>query len=208
MFPKPIQEIVARLSSLPSIGPRQASRLAFYLLKRPAHELQSIAKAILALQQDINLCGRCFYVSERKDKLCEICADTSRDRSVVCVVEKETDAATIEKTGAYKGLYHILGGMISNLSPESHKKLRVNELFKRVKEKRETERPVKEVILAFNPTPEGDMTALYLEKELRASGAKITRLGRGLPNGADMEFADEETLGEALASRKSLKYTP
>lgn len=205
MFPKPIQEVAARLSSLPSIGPRQASRLAFYLLKRPAHELQSIANAIMALQQNINLCNWCFYVSERKDKLCEVCADANRDRSVVCVVEKETDAATIEKTGAYKGLYHILGGMISKLSPESHKKLRVNELFKRVKESRETERPIKEVIFAFNPTPEGDMTALYLEKVLRTSGAKITRLGRGLPNGADMEFADEETLGEALASRKELK---
>ena len=205
MYPNPIQEFIARFASLPSIGPRQASRLAFHLLKKSTGELQDYANVILALHQDLNVCAECFYVSGGKDKNCEICNDPERDQSVICVVEKETDAAAIEKTGRFKGLYHILGGTISKLEPESYKKLRVKELFERIKTSQKEKTPVKEAILALNPTPEGDMTALYLERVLKATGVKITRLGRGLPSGADMEFADEETLGEALDSRKEMK---
>ncbi|KKU39847.1 MAG: Recombination protein RecR [Candidatus Azambacteria bacterium GW2011_GWD2_46_48] len=181
---------------MPSIGPRQASRLAFHLLKKSTGELQDYANVILALHQDLNVCAECFYVSGGKDKNCEICNDPERDQSVICVVEKETDTAAIEKTGRFKGLYHILGGTISKLEPESYKKLRVKELFERIKTSQKEKTPVKEAILALNPT---------LERVLKATGVKITRLGRGLPSGADMEFADEETLGEALDSRKEMK---
>ena len=205
MYPNPIQEFIARFASLPSIGPRQASRLAFHLLKKSTGELQGYANVILALHENLNVCAECFYVSGGKDKNCEICNDPERDQSVICVVEKETDAVAIEKTGRFKGLYHILGGTISKLEPESYKKLRVKELFERIKTSQKDKTPVKEAILALNPTPEGDMMALYLERVLKATGVKITRLGRGLPSGADMEFADEETLGEALDSRKEMK---
>lgn len=205
MYPKPIKDFITQFASLPSIGPRQASRLAFHLLKKPASEIQELAKVILALHENMNICGTCFNVSENADKTCRTCSDSSRNQNIICVIEKENDAAAIEKTGRFNGLYHILGGTISKIDPDSHKHLHINELFKRIKTSQTTANPVKEVIIALNPTPEGDMTAMYLERTLKANEIKITRLGRGLPNGADVEFADEDTLGEAIDARKEIK---
>ena len=199
-LPKPIEEFVKLFSSFPSIGQRQATRLAFYLVNQKKEKIKETIKAIEALEKEISICKECFlpfYNPKGKEKLCPICSDPRRKKDIICVVEKETDLLTIENSHQYNGLYHILGGVISPTDPESYKKLKVKSLLVRIKKNK-----VKEIIIATNPTTAGDLTAMYLEKVLKEAGVKISRLGRGLPTGGEIEFADPETIASALKRRE------
>jgi recombination protein RecR len=193
MYPLPIEKLINLFSKFPTVGPRTAARFVFYLMKLPIEESNTLIESIVELKTKIKFCSFCFKPSE--NDLCDICSDPSRDKSLLCIVEKETDLETIEKTKKYKGLYFILGGTVSKLREEDIEKLRVRELREMIKN-------FKEVIIAINPTTEGEATALYLERLLKPLNIKITRLGRGLPIGGELEYADEETLSSALDNRK------
>jgi recombination protein RecR len=196
MYPPSIQKLIELFSKFPTVGPRTAARFVFYLLGLKKEEAEGLTSAISRLK-NVKLCKLCFKSFEAGGELCEICQNPGRDRSLLCVVEKETDLITIEKTKKYKGLFFIFGGTVPVLKKEDVKKLRTDELLARAKKPE-----VKEIIIAVNPTTEGEATMLYLERLLRPLGKKITRLARGLPIGAELEYADEETLGSALEGRK------
>jgi recombination protein RecR len=197
MYPKSIQKLIDLFSKFPTVGPRTAARFVFYLLKMEKVEVENLVSSISELKNKIKICKFCFNPFQDEGEVCEICQNPNRDRSLLCIVEKESDLVSIEKTKKYNGLYFILGGTVSTLKREDIKKLRGEELLERVKKSE-----VKEVIIAINPTTEGEATALYLERLLKPLNKKITRLGRGLPVGGELEYADEETLGDALEGRK------
>ena len=197
-----IQKLIEKFSKFPTIGPRTAARFVFYLMKLPKEEIEELIKSISELREKVKLCSFCFKPFEPSPgnpELCEICSNPNRDKSLLCVVEKETDLETIEKTKKYQGLYFILGGTVSKLKKTDIKNLRTEELLERAKKPE-----IKEIIIAINPTPEGEATALYLERLLKnlPAGRRITRLGRGLPVGGELEYADPETLSSALEGRK------
>ena len=194
--PAPLARLVAELSRLPGIGRRTAQRLAFHLLRAPDEEAAALADAIREVKEKVGLCEECFNLSE--GPICRICADTSRDRSIVCVVEEPADVIPVERTHEYRGLYHVLGGALSPIDGIDAEDLKIAELLSRV-EKGE----VREVVLATNPTTTGEATALHIAEGLRGT-VTVTRLASGLPVGADLEHADEVTLGKALAGRRSL----
>jgi len=204
MYSKTVQKLIDLFSKLPGVGPRTAARFVFYLLGRDKREIDEFIFTISKLKDKIKLCQFCFNPFEGEGNLCQICSDPLRDKSLICVVEKEQDLDTIEKTKRYKGYYFILGGTVSRLKKEEIEKLRIKELISRIKspEKFEIKGNFKEIILALNPTTEGQATALYLERKLKDFDKKISRLGRGLPIGAELEYADEETLSSALESRR------
>jgi recombination protein RecR len=193
-----IQKLINLFSKFPTIGPRTASRFVFYLLGLTEREIKELTSAILKLKEKVYLCKLCYKSFEpstssgqkAEGELCEICQDPRRDKSLICLVEKETDLISIEKTRKYQGLYFILGG-------EELKKIRTQEFLERVKNPE-----IKEIIIALNPITEGESFALYLERTLKPLGKKTTRLGRGLPFGGELEYADEETLSSALEGRK------
>jgi recombination protein RecR len=193
MYPKSFKKLIDNLSSLPSVGPKMAERLVLYLFKQEKIKLQEFSENLLAIQ-NLKTCRRCFNISE--DDLCEICKNVKRDQKTICVVEDPLDVIAIEKTKKYSGLYHILGGTL-NIIKNAGNNLKINELKERIK-KEGTE----EIILALNPSTEGDATALYLIKTLEKDNVKITRLARGLSTGGDIEYADELTLGSAILNRK------
>ena len=202
MYPKSIQKLIELFRKFPTIGPRTASRFVFYLLKLPSSEVVQLLAAIQQLKQLVKLCAWCFDPFEVKEDeantgLCSICRDPSRDKTLLCVVEKESDLEALEKTKSYTGLYFILGGNVGQLKKEDLQNIRVEELKARLK----AQNP-KEVILATNLTTEGETTALYLERVLQPLGVEIKRLGRGLPIGSELEYADEETLRQARAARR------
>jgi len=206
MYPKPIKNFIDKFSRLPSIGPRQAARLAFWLLNGEKNIREDLKKALENLDREIKTCQSCYFAIENNgDNKCHFCDNPSRDHKTICVVEKETDLATIEKSGGYKGLYHVLGGLFSALDTAIPKNLKIPELINRIESKKGGDKKVEEVILALSPTHEGDLTAHYLERLLKPLKVKITRLGRGLPYGSDVEFADAQTLAGALESRKEIK---
>ena len=195
MFPKPIQNLIDEFSKLPGIGPKAAERIVFYLLEKPKEKTKKLIKAIIEVKTKIEICQQCFNISE--NKLCQICSDPKRDKSIICVIEDALDIIPLEKTGQFKGLYHILGGTIAPNEGITPEKLYIKELVIRIKKEK-----IKEVIIATNPTTEGETTALYLVRLLKPLNIKITRLGRGLPTGADLEYADETTLSSALLGRR------
>ena len=197
MYPKTIQKLIEIFSKFPTVGQRTATRFVFYLIKRDKKEIEELSRAILDLKEKVKFCKNCFKPFEGEGEVCEICSDKTRDRSLLCIVEKETDLEAIEKTKKYKGLYFVLGGPVSAIKKEELKKLRIKELEERVKDKK-----IKEIIIATSLTTEGEALALFLERKLKNSGKKITRLGKGLPTGGELEYADEETLGAAFESRK------
>lgn len=210
MFPKPVQQLIDLLAKLPGIGPRQAARFAFFLLKDQSELTDQLADALKSVTSKIQLCAQCFRLIESAPeiahKLCEYCRDQRRDQMLITVVEKESDMLNLEKTGVYNGTYHVLGGVISPLDSESPKKLHLRELHDRVKNLLE-QRETCEVVLGTNPTTEGDTTALYLERILsplknRYEKFKLSRLARGLSLGSELEYADEITLRNALVNRK------
>ncbi len=194
-YPKAFQALIAHFSALPSVGPKMAERIVLYLFKQDADKLEHFAESLEELPR-LKSCTRCFHIAE--DELCGICADTRRDQSALCVVEEPLDVIAIERVGIYHGLYHVLGGVLESGKNDNSSNLRINELLHRVED------GVTEVILATNPTTEGDLTALYLKKKLEPYQVKITRIGRGLSTGGDIEYADELTLTSALTNRKEL----
>lgn len=194
---KPITRVVDELSRLPGIGPKTAQRLTYFLLRAPAEQAESLAEAVLELKRNVVLCAHCFNISDRSP--CEICSNPDRDTSRICVVEEPLDVVALERTGQYKGSYHVLHGAISPIEGIGPDELKIRELLHRIGS---TE--VEEVILATNPNLEGDATAMYLTRLLQPFGITVTRLARGLPVGGDLEYADEITLSNALAGRSQV----
>jgi recombination protein RecR len=194
--PAPLGRLVAELARLPGIGQRTAQRLAFHLLRVEDDEANALATAIREVKERVGLCEVCFNLAE--GPRCRICSDSSRDGSVICVVEEPSDVIPIERTHEFKGLYHVLGGALSPIDGIDAEDLRIAELLRRVEEGE-----IDEVLLATNPTTTGEATALHIADELRGR-ARVTRLASGLPVGADLEHADEVTLSKALAGRRSL----
>lgn len=198
MYPKTIQKLIEVFSKFPGVGPRTATRFAFYLVKENKENLEEIAKLILDLKEKIRFCSLCFKPFEGEEELCEICSNKERDKSLICIVEKEVDLEMIEKIKKYRGLYFILGGPIGSVKKDELKKIKIGELEKRLEE----DKKIKEIIIATNSTTEGEALSLLLERRLKKFNIKITRLGRGLPTGGELEYADEETLLAAFEGRK------
>ena len=197
MYEGPIQDLVDQLNRLPGIGPKSAQRLAFHIVKAASQDAKQLAEAIVQAKERVRFCRECFGVSE--GELCRFCADPTRDAAVVCVVEEPKDVSALERTGAIKGRYHVLGGAISPMQGIGPDDLRVQELLDRV-----GRNGVGEVILATNPNLEGNATAMYVAGLLKPLGVKVTRLASGLPVGGDLEYADEVTLGQALEGRREM----
>lgn len=193
----PVQALINEFSKLPTIGPKTAARLVFYLLNRPRNEAQSLAEAILSVKDRVQLCSNCFSITE--DDPCPICSDEQRDGTMICVVAEAKDIFALERTGAYKGRYHVLGGLISPMDGIGPAQLRVKELVDRMGR----ENPG-EIILATNPNAEGEATALYLSRLLTPLTSSVTRLAYGLPIGGDLDYADEVTLAKAIEGRRTL----
>lgn len=193
----PVAALINEFSKLPTVGPKTAARLVFYLLNRPRNEAQSLAEAILAVKDHVRFCSICFSLTENDP--CELCTDERRDASIICVVAEAKDVYAIERTGAYRGRYHVLGGLISPMDGIGPAQLRVKELVERIGR----ESP-KEIIIATNPNAEGEATALYLSRLLQPLGVSVTRLAYGLPIGGDLDYADEITLAKALEGRREL----
>lgn len=202
-LPKPIRNLIESFEKLPGIGGKTAARLTLYLLHVPQEQLEEFAFSLTKLKKDTVLCSTCYNVADTDP--CPVCTDTQRDKGTICVVEQPLDALAIEKGGYYKGVYHVLHGVISPLDNIGPDELYIKQLLERVKE-RESER-VKEIILAMNPNMEGEATAMYLARRVKSEGGsvkeiKITRLGQGLPTGGDLEYADEVTLARAMEGRR------
>ena len=195
MFPKSFKKLIENFSALPSVGPKMAERLVLYLFKQDKEKLKDFSDNLLAIQ-NLKTCRKCFNIAE--GDLCDICHDKHRDSKIICVVEEPLDIISIERTGAFKGLYHVLGGVVFGNTTTS---IKINELVARVKNE-----GISEIIFATNPTTEGDATALYLKKQLAPfPDLTITRLARGLATGGDIEYADEITLNSALTNRREMK---
>jgi len=195
-YPKAFQSLISHFSSLPSVGPKMAERIVLYLFKQDAGKLENFAESLEELPR-LKSCTRCFHIAE--SELCNICTDARREQKVLCVVEEPLDVIAIERIDIYHGLYHVLGGVLESGKTDNSANLRITELLHRVEED-----GIQEVILATNPTTEGDLTALYLKKKLESYKVKITRIARGLSTGGDIEYADELTLTSALTNRKEL----
>jgi len=193
-YPKTISDLIDNLKKLPGIGPKSATRLAFYIIKMSHQDIDSIAKAFLAVKDRIKLCEKCFNLCETSP--CGICMDERRKQDVICVVETPQDLYTIEKSGIYDGLYHVLHGSISPLEGIGPDKLKIRELLNRVKRGK-----IKEMILATNPNMEGEATSMYIARFLKPFDINITRIARGLPIGSDIEYADEMTISKAIEGR-------
>jgi len=192
-----LSRLIGELLKLPGIGPKTAQRLAFYLLKASREEVFALSQAIVDVKEKLRLCPICLNIAE--EELCAICRDPGRDPSLLCVVEEANDLLAIEKTREFKGLYHVLGGTISPLEGRGPDRLSTRELLQRLEGGM-----VKEVILATNPTAEGEATAMYLTRLLKPLGVRLTRIARGLPMGGDLEYADEVTLAKALEGRREV----
>lgn len=195
-YAKPLARLVAELERLPGIGPKSAQRMAFHILRQPQDEARQLAEAILAVKESIRLCKECANFTDQE--LCEVCRDSRRDRTVLCVVAETRDLIAMEKTNEYKGIYHVLQGLLdpmNNITPEL---LKIRELFPRVAN------GVQEVILALNPTTEGQTTALYLGPRLKQLGVKVSQIAHGLPAGGDLDYADQATLISALRWRREV----
>jgi recombination protein RecR len=195
--PEPITRLVEAFSRLPGVGPKTASRLTFYLLRSGEDLATELAEALNDLHRRLTYCQTCFNITETNP--CPICQDDRRDRETICVVEEPLDVLAIEKTGAYRALYHVLHGAISPVDGIGPDELRIKELIDRLRN-----HPVKEVILATNPSLEGEATAMYLERQIAPLGVRVTRLARGLPVGGDLEYADIITLTRALEGRHEM----
>lgn len=198
-YPSAIQALIDTFSKFPGIGEKTAQRFVFHLLRQPQQELIRFAKQIMNLNDAVMVCSTCFNYSDRNP--CASCVHPSREAGVICVVAYSHDVQALERTGEYKGAYHVLGGNINILDGITPDKLKIKELVERIKN---ASKKMQEVILAFNPDLEGESTTLYLSKLLKHYPVRVTRLARGLPRGADIEYADEITLGDAVKSRKEM----
>ena len=196
-YPDPVARLIEALQRLPGIGPKTAQRLTFFLLKRPVEEVRELSESLLAVKDQIVYCRLCFNITDEDP--CRICADPSRDSRLLCVVEEPNDLLAMERTGEYRGRYHVLLGALSPLDGIGPDDLKVKELLVRLEVGETTE-----VILATNPNVEGEATALYLAKLLRPLGLRVTRIARGLPVGGDLEYADQVILSKALEGRREI----
>jgi len=196
-YAAPLERLIEQLCKLPGIGPKSASRLAFHLLSVPRSDAVELARAIVELKDKVRFCSICFNISE--GEVCSICSDSRRDDSLLCVVEEPRDLTAVERTGRFRGRYHVLGGAISPIDGVGPEELRFEELVRRFQAGE-----VSEVIVATNPNAEGEATALYLAQLIRPLGIKVTRIASGLPVGGDLEYADEITLGRAMEGRTEL----
>jgi len=194
-----IDDLATELSRLPGIGRKTALRLTYYLLRQPADQSKRLATALLTLGERVRPCARCFNLTE--DELCAICRDPRRDEATICVVEQSSDIGAIERAGEFRGTYHVLGGRLSPLDGVGPDDLTVDSLVKRLEN---TERPVREVIIATNPSLEGEATALYVQGQIGSMGVTVSRIARGLPMGGDLEYADGVTIAQALSARRAM----
>ena len=199
ILPEPIQKLINAFERLPGIGPKSASRLAFYLLRAPEDVAQDLSEALSGLKDKIAFCEECFNITEASRQRCEVCENPKRDGAVICVVEEALDVLALERTGAYNGRYHVLHGVLSPIEGVGPDDIKVKPLIERV-----ARGGVKEIILATNPSMEGDATALYLQQQLHPYKIRVTRLARGLPVGGDLEYADQNTLLRALSGRQEM----
>jgi recombination protein RecR len=199
LLPESLQSLINALERLPGIGPKSASRLAFFFLRAPEEVSQDLSEALANLKANTTLCQECFNITEAGRERCEICESSQRDGSLVCVVEEALDVLALERTAGYKGKYHVLQGVLSPIEGIGPDDLKIKQLVARV-----AQGEVQEVILATNPSMEGDATALYLRGQLEPLGVKVTRLARGLPVGGDLEYADQNTLLRALSGRQEM----
>lgn len=196
-YTKPLANLIDYFQRLPGIGPKSAQRIAFYLLKMPLPEVHKFAEAMITAKETIHYCDICFNMSATNP--CEICSSTSRDNSTICVVAETKDLIAIENTNEYKGKYHVLQGLISPMDGIGAEDVRIKELLQRI-----AENDVKEIIIALNPSVEGEATSLYLTKLLKPFNIKISRIAFGLPIGSDIEYADEITLAKAIECRREI----
>ncbi len=200
---EPVARLIEALSRLPGIGPKTAQRLTYHLLRAPDAEARQLAAALIAVRDQVVFCERCFNISDQP--LCPICRDPSRDARRMCVVEEPLDVLAIERTGLFKGVYHVLHGAISPIDGIGPDKLRIRELLARVEAARSVDGPLEEVILATNPTLEGEATAMYLDERLDGAVGLVSRIARGIPVGGDLEYADDVTLMRALQGRRAMR---
>lgn len=198
-YPEPLENLIREFQKLPSIGRKTAERLAFYLLSQPPEELELLSQAVAHVKEKIRACAECLNFTEVENELCAICRDAKRDRSVLCVVSHPQELLKLEKTREYRGLYHVLGGLLSPVNGIGPEQLHIEELLVRL-----SRGGVQEVILALDPKVEGEATAMYLARKIKPFGVKITQIAHGVPVGRDLEFADEVTLSRALAGRVQL----
>jgi recombination protein RecR len=196
-IPRPVQTLIDELSRLPGIGPKTASRLTYFLLRQPPEQSKSLADALVEMKERTRFCSICFNMTENDP--CPVCSDEGREASLICVLEEPLDVIAIEKTRVFKGRYHVLHGAISPVDDVGPDDLRIKELLNRLRDNK-----VREVIIATNPSYEGEATAMYLQKQIAPLGLKVTRLARGLPVGGDLEYADETTLARALEGRSEM----
>ena len=199
LLPESIQSLINALERLPGIGPKSASRLAFYLLRVPDEVSQGLSDALANLKVKTAFCQECFNITEAGRERCEICESSQRDGSLICVVEEALDVLALERTGGFQGKYHVLQGVLSPIDGIGPDDLKIKQLIGRV-----SNGGIKEVILATNPSMEGDATAHYLRQHLEPLGVRVTRLARGLPVGGDLEYADQNTLLRALSGRQEM----
>ncbi|TET13997.1 MAG: recombination protein RecR [Actinobacteria bacterium] len=197
LYIKSIENLINEFRKLPGIGPKSAKRIVFFLLKLSHSDIVKFSRNLIEMKEKVKFCSKCYSLTE--EDICHICRDQFRDRKKICIVEEVSDAIIIEKTGEYKGLYHILGGLLSPIENVGPDEIRVPRLLERVKANN-----IEEVIIALNPTVEGESTAMYLKKILTPFGVKVTKLASGLPVGGDLEYADEITIGRAISDRREL----
>ncbi|MCE2767791.1 MAG: hypothetical protein RLZ87_462 [Armatimonadota bacterium] len=197
LFAKPLAELIAELEKLPGVGPKSAQRLAYHLLRVPDHEAKRLADAVVAAKEKLKFCARCQNISENEE--CEICRDIRRNKTLLCVVGEPRDIVAIERINDYHGLYHVLHGLLSPIDGIAPENLRIRELLVRLQSE-----PIDEVIVATNPTIEGDSTALYLAKLLKPAGIKVTRIAQGMAVGGELDYADSATLISALEFRREM----
>ena len=198
---EPVEKLIEAFNRLPGIGPKTAQRLTFHILRAPDGEARALASALVAVREEVVFCERCFNISDAP--LCPICRDPGRDQSRLCVVEEPLDVLALERTGEFRGVYHVLHGAISPIDGIGPDRLHIRELLDRVDEAAASA-PFAEVILATNPTLEGEATAMYLDERLAGKVGSVTRIARGIPVGGDLEYADEVTLIRALQGRRAL----
>ena len=199
---EPVARLVEAFARLPGIGPKTAQRLTYYVLRAPEQEARTLAAALVAVKEQVRLCERCFNFSDAP--LCSVCTDEARDQRRVCVVEEPLDLLALDRTGEFHGLYHVLHGAISPIDGIGPDRLKIRELLDRAAQARDEGAPWEEVILATNPTLEGEATAMYLAERLDGLAGSVTRIARGIPVGGDLEYADDVTLIRSLQGRRAL----
>jgi recombination protein RecR len=197
---EPVTRLIEAFARLPGIGPKTASRLTFHLLRAPETEARALAAALIAMREQVVFCERCFNISDRP--VCAICSDSRRDATRLCVVEEPLDVLALERTSEFKGLYHVLHGAISPIDGVGPERLKIRQLIERAEEAQRVGERFEEVVIATNPTLEGEATAMYLAERLEPLVGSVTRIARGLPVGGDLEYADEVTLIRALQGRR------